>query len=164
MSKNNIYEEYLPLVLDIVKRYQHLGVPREDLIQEGMIGLMEAKKRFDTKYETKFSTYAVYWIKKQILAAVDKEQKNGIGSVKFIEETVAEKPAPTIRTSQYLNLPKTMPDKERKVLRLLYEEERTLKEISEKMEITREKVRQLKEKALRRLRAGQEKNKEKNKV
>jgi len=158
MSKPNIYQEYLPLVLDIVKKYQHLGVPREDLIQEGMIGLMEAEKRFDPKYETKFSTYAVYWIKKQILAAVDRENKAGPPAASFIEETAVAPPAATtIRTSQYLNLPPNMPPKERKVLRLLYEEERTLKEIAEIMEISREKVRQLKEKAMRRLRAQQAK-------
>jgi RNA polymerase primary sigma factor len=48
-----------------------------------------------------------------------------------------------------------MPEKERKILRFLFEEELTLKEIAEKMEISREKVRQLKEKALRRLRSIQ---------
>ncbi|MFO7897186.1 MAG: sigma-70 family RNA polymerase sigma factor [Candidatus Cloacimonadales bacterium] len=158
MSQPNIYEEYLPLVLDIVKRYQHLGVPREDLIQEGMIGLMEAEKRFDAKYGTKFSTYAVYWIKKQILAAVDKEHKSGFETENLIEETAAAPAAaPSTRTSQYLNLPHNMPRLERRVLRLLYEEERTLKEIAELLEISREKVRQLKEKAMRRLRAHKEK-------
>ncbi len=157
MSKKNIYEEYLPLVLDIVKKYQHLGVPRDDLIQEGLIGLMEAEKRFDEKFETKFSTYAVFWIKKQILAAVEKEQKNKEVNVDFLEKTAKAKPTPTIRTSQYLNLPKSMPEKEKKVLRLLYEEELSLKEIAEKMNISRERVRQLKEKALRRLRSIQNK-------
>lgn len=152
MTKCNIYEEYLPLVIDISNKYLNLGVPREDLIQEGLIGLMEAEKRFDIRFETKFSTYAVYWIKKRILAAVDKENKGDLRPAKFIEET-ALAPNVSHQTSQYLNLPNTMPEQERKVLRMLYEHEYTLKEIAEELNISREKVRQLKEKAMRRLRS-----------
>ena len=156
----NIYEEYLPLVVDIVNKYKYLGVPREDLIQEGLIGLMEAEKRYDNSKNTKFSSYAVFWIKKYILAAIDREKKGSLDSGEYKEDLIKiDKPVPQVRTSQYLNLPKDMPKQERLVLRALYEEEKTLKEISIALNITREKVRQLKEKALRRLRAEGRNNK-----
>ncbi|MCK4956463.1 MAG: sigma-70 family RNA polymerase sigma factor [Candidatus Cloacimonetes bacterium] len=155
--KNNIYDEYLPLVIDIVNKYQHLGVPREDLIQEGLIGLMEAEKRYDASHNTKFSSYAVFWIKKYILAAVDIERKESLKYAKLAKEKAkAQAKTAATKTSQYLNLPKDMPKEERLVLRALYEEQKTLKEIADLMNISREKVRQLKEKALRRLRAKNE--------
>lgn len=43
----------------MVKRFEYRGYDREELFQIGMIGLMKAIDRFDTKYEVAFSTYAV---------------------------------------------------------------------------------------------------------
>ncbi len=51
-----------PLVISIAKRYYYLNENFEDLVQIGSIGLIKAIKRFDTSYNTQFSTYAVYVI------------------------------------------------------------------------------------------------------
>ena len=151
MNKEKITTEYLPLVKSIANKYTHLGVPSEDLEQEGMIGLLEAADKFREDKGAKFSTYATYWIKKKILSAIDKEKKGSLDSIKLTEESVETK-EDELKTSQYLELPQNMPDIERKILRMLYEEQLTLKEIAQELKISRERVRQLKEKALRRMR------------
>ncbi|MCK4655002.1 MAG: sigma-70 family RNA polymerase sigma factor [Candidatus Cloacimonetes bacterium] len=151
MNKEKIATEYLPLVKSIANKYAYLGVPSEDLEQEGMIGLLEAADKFREDKGAKFSTYATYWIKKKILSAIDKEKKGSLDSIKLTEESVETK-EDELKTSQYLELPQNMPDIERKILRMLYEEQLTLKEIAQELKISRERVRQLKEKALRRMR------------
>ncbi len=151
MNKEKIANDYLPLVKSFVKKYAHLGVPTEDLEQEGMIGLLEAADKFKDDKGAKFSTYATYWIKKKILTAIDKEKKSSLDSIKLTEESVETK-EDELKTSQYLKLPQNMPDIERKILRMLFEEQLTLKEIALELKISRERIRQLKEKALRRMR------------
>lgn len=47
-----------------------MGLPVEDLVSEGHIGLMEAARHFDRDRGTKFSSYAVWWIRKSILNAL----------------------------------------------------------------------------------------------
>ena len=151
MNKEKIATEYLPLVKSIANRYVHLGVPIEDLIQEGLIGLLKAADKFEENKGAKFSTYATYWIKKYILAAIEKEKKVSLDSIKLTEESVETKEG-ELKTSQYLKLPQNMPVIERKILRMQFEDQLTLKEIAQELEISRERVRQLKEKALRRMR------------
>ncbi len=151
MNKEKIANDYLPLVKSIAKKYAHLGVPTEDLEQEGMIGLLKAADKFQDDKNAKFSTYATYWIKKKILEAIDKEKKGSLDSIKLIDESVETK-EDELKISQYLKLPQNMPDIERQILRMLFEEQLTLKEIAQELEISRERVRQLKEKALRRMR------------
>src|ERR1044072_3200643 len=51
------------LVRSVARRYRGLGVPFEDLVQEGNIGLMRAVEKFDRSRGLKFSTYAVWWIR-----------------------------------------------------------------------------------------------------
>ena len=58
------------LVRSVARRYRGLGVPLEDLVQEGNIGLMRAVEKFDPGRELKFSTYAVWWIRSAIVEAV----------------------------------------------------------------------------------------------
>jgi RNA polymerase sigma factor (sigma-70 family) len=152
MNKEKIAKDYLLLVKSIANKYAHLGVPLEDLEQEGMIGLLKAADKFEDDKNAKFSTYATYWIKKKILEAIDKEKKGSLDSIKLIDESV-ETREDALKTSQYLKLPQNMPDIERQILRMLFEEQLTLKEIAQELEISRERVRQLKEKALRRMRA-----------
>ena len=45
MNKEKIVTEYLPLVRSIAAKYNKLGIPQEDLEQEGMIGLLEAANK-----------------------------------------------------------------------------------------------------------------------
>ncbi len=152
MNKEKIITDYLPLVKSIAKKYAYLGVPIEDLEQEGMIGLLKAADKFKDDKGAKFSTYATYWIKKYILTAVDKERKHSLNSTNLNEEITKDKKTSTIKPSANIEFPSDMPENEKVVLTMLYEEELTLKEIAEELGISRERVRQLKEKGLRRLR------------
>ncbi len=58
-AENELLEDNLPLVTAIAKRYQGSGLEADDLRQLGSIGLLKAIRRFDTRYDVCFSTYAV---------------------------------------------------------------------------------------------------------
>ena len=152
MNKEKIVTEYLPLVRSVAAKYNKLGIPQEDLEQEGMIGLLEAANKYQDDKGAKFSTYATYWIKKYILAAVDKEKKHSLNSTDLNEDMTKDKKLKAIKPVTNFELPSHMPEIEKMVLTLLFQEELTLKEIAEEIGISRERVRQLKEKGLRRMR------------
>jgi len=56
----------LRYVRAIASRYQNLGVPLEDLIQEGNLGLLKAVERYDPYSGYRFTTYATWWIRQAI--------------------------------------------------------------------------------------------------
>jgi RNA polymerase primary sigma factor len=58
------------LVIRVVRHYLGRGVDREDLIQEGNLGLLRAATRFDPGRGFRFSTYANFWIRQAIMRAV----------------------------------------------------------------------------------------------
>jgi RNA polymerase primary sigma factor len=58
------------LVISIAKRYRGQGVPFQDLIQEGNLGLMRAADKFDPGRGYKFSTYATWWIRQAVTRAL----------------------------------------------------------------------------------------------
>ncbi len=60
----------LRLVLAHAKRYLFSGIPMDDLIQEGNIGLLRAVDKFDWRRGYKFSTMATWWIRQQISRSV----------------------------------------------------------------------------------------------
>jgi RNA polymerase primary sigma factor len=60
----------LGLVLWVARAYRDADVPFADLVQEGTVGLLRAAERFDHRRNVKFSTYAVWWIRRSIRDAV----------------------------------------------------------------------------------------------
>jgi RNA polymerase primary sigma factor len=122
---NHMVRANLRLVVKIAHDYAHLGLPVQDLISEGNMGLMKAVTRFDPKRGVKLSTYAAWWIKQSIKRALANQSK-------------------TIR------LPVHVVDKLSRIRRVSMRmtdesgHEPTDEELSEEMGIPRQKITQLK--------------------
>jgi RNA polymerase primary sigma factor len=216
----------LRFVISVAKEYQGQGLPLQDLISEGNLGLIKAAQRFDETRGFKFISYAVWWIRQSILQALAEQSRvvrlplNRVGAINKIgraleslEKVFGREPsmeevatkmemstfevADVLKTSaRHLSLDEpfkeedgnslldviesdrysppdsllmkeslqveidkiltTLKPREAEIIRLYFglEGDRplTLEEIGEHFRLTRERVRQIKEKALRRLR------------
>jgi RNA polymerase primary sigma factor len=69
-ARKRLTEKNLKLVVSVVKRFRGCGLPFEDLIQEGNIGLIKAVEKFDPERGYRFSTYATWWILQAVQRAV----------------------------------------------------------------------------------------------
>src|SRR5207302_994013 len=134
----------LRLVVSIAQRYTGRGLSLSDLIEEGNLGLMNAVSRFDPTRNTRFSTYATFWIKQSIRQGLIKT-------------------GATIRIPNYMvQLLNEMDPKHATVLKMRFglddEHPRTLREIGSRLGLSSERVRQIERAALdklgRRMRAG----------
>ena len=69
-ARTRLVEKNLRLVVSVAKKYRGHGVPFEDLIQEGNIGLMKAVDKYDPDRGWRFSTYATWWVRQAVGRAV----------------------------------------------------------------------------------------------
>jgi RNA polymerase primary sigma factor len=129
-ARDQMIQANLRLVVKIAGDYSGYGLPLNDLIAEGNIGLMSAVERFDPEKGGKLSTYAAWWIKQSIKRALANQSK-------------------TVR------LPIHMVDKiarMRRIASMLTEalgREPTDEELAEELGLPRHKVAMLKQAALR---------------
>ena len=213
-------------VVSVAKKFQNRGVPLMDLIGEGNIGLMTAARKFDPDRGVKFISYAVWWIRQAIQAAIARQGRpvrvplnrtadlNRLGRTtvllterlgraptteelveatgltrdavralgalhiealrldhpvreaedrgrmeRFVPLTQEGTDATTLANSRTTDLETALaalPPRDAKVLRLYFGlddgKSRTLEEIGRMMGVTRERIRQLRDRALRQLR------------
>jgi RNA polymerase primary sigma factor len=74
-ARQAMMEANIRLVMSIARRYSCKSLSFEDLVQEGIIGLLEAISKFDGSRGNRFSTYATYWIRQSIVRAIEKQDR-----------------------------------------------------------------------------------------
>lgn len=70
---HELVESNLSFVAKVASEYRYLGLPFEDLLNEGNLGLIQAAQRFDPTRDNKFISYAIWWIRKSILKALSEK-------------------------------------------------------------------------------------------
>jgi RNA polymerase primary sigma factor len=70
-ARARLIEKNLRLVVSVAKKYRGMGLPFEDVIQEGNLGLIMAAEKFDPELGNRFSTYAIWWIRQAIGRAIE---------------------------------------------------------------------------------------------
>ena len=227
-SMQELVKRNLRFVISVAKKYQNRGLPLTDLIGEGNVGLLTAARKFDPDQGVKFISYAVWWIRQAILAALARQGRTVrvplnrtadlsriVRTAEYLRQTLRREPTPeeiadatrlsleVVQSLAALNtgdvrldapldpdgdrslierfIAEDLPDTEEramdrflsdeiesalntlqkrdaKVLRLYFGldggREHTLEEIGGMLGVTRERVRQLRDRALKRLRDG----------
>jgi len=228
-SMQELVKRNLRFVISVAKKYQNRGLPLTDLIGEGNVGLLTAARKFDPDQGVKFISYAVWWIRQAILAALARQGRTVrvplnrtadlsriVRTAEYLRQTLRREPTPeeiadatklsleVVQSLAALNtgdvrldapldpdgdrslierfIAEDLPDTEdqamdrflsdevesalntlqrrdAKVLRLYFGldggREHTLEEIGGMLGVTRERVRQLRDRALKRLRDGE---------
>ncbi|MDD4894340.1 MAG: RNA polymerase sigma factor RpoD/SigA [Candidatus Omnitrophica bacterium] len=106
LARKAMIRANLRLVINIAKRYMHLGTPFLDLIEEGNLGLMKAVDKFKPSKGFRFSTYAAWWIKQAITRAIF-EQGKMIRMPVYMNELLSKWKKTNEQLSQKLKRPAT---------------------------------------------------------
>lgn len=167
----------LKFVVNYAKQYRKSGVPFSDLISEGNLGLIKAAEKYDGQKGVKFISYAVWWIRNSIQECIERYNSQGdeVNADDYVfDNSIAEnyEYSSQIVNDEFENelmdiqsreatiaeLMKTLKKREIKILSLyfgLYDgKEMTLDEIGQEMDLTKERVRQIKDKALVKLKVN----------
>jgi RNA polymerase primary sigma factor len=97
-ARARLIESNLRLAVRVAKRYRGMGLPFEDLIQEGNLGLIKAAEKFDAEMGNRFSTHAIWWIRQAIGRAVEDK-----GRAIRLTAYVHEKARKVVRTRNELS-------------------------------------------------------------
>ncbi len=75
LAREKLIQANLRFVVSVAKSFQMLGLPLEDLVGEGNIGLMNAIDHFDPTRGYRFISYAVWWIRQAIMRAIGEKSR-----------------------------------------------------------------------------------------
>lgn len=178
-ARQTLIEHNLRLVTHIAKTYYHPKVELMDLIQEGNLGLIEAVDRFNPEKGLRFSTFAVWWIRKRILRYLGRSEdlvrldtpikgEEGealcLGDTIMDEETILGGPACEGQDTQLeqeesrqqmLKRIERLSKREKEVLMMLYgvTEERALtpQEVAERLGVSIRRFYHIRDRALKKL-------------
>lgn len=179
IARDKLITSNLKFVASVARNYQGRGLSYADLIAEGNCGLLKAFEKFDYKKGYKTISYSVWWIRQAILDALDR--RNGINGEDlpcdfekqtsgeddeisivdipknndFIEDDEKANSLEDIKNMAY-TLVETLTEREQNIIMDYYGmsgSSKTLEEIGDDLGLTKERVRQIKEKALKKLRA-----------
>ena len=183
MARQKVLSSNLKFVFNIAKIYKGRGVAMEDLIAEGNMGLVKALDKFDTSKDVKFFSYAVWWIRQSMQEAIKKHQlqssveiseeevyehtnphpfiENGDNETKVVGQLSDEEDGERKELNKYqtmiLNkILHKIDARAQYIIKSYYgidKEEMTLEEIGKELNLSRERVRKIKEKNLRILRS-----------
>jgi RNA polymerase primary sigma factor len=147
---NKLIEANLRFVVAIARQYQNKGLPIDDLISEGNIGLMKAARKYDGERGVRFVNYAVVFVRQQIEKALKLESAElRVENMKDVRDDNS----PAIADDVEFSLG-SLNERELKVVTAYFgigQERLTMAEIAEEMNLRRERVRQIRNKAIRRL-------------
>lgn len=105
-ARDQMVRANLRLVVNIARGYTGKGLALQDLIEEGNLGLLRAVEGFDPTMNTRFSTYASYWIKQSIKRALVNTAKT-IRIPAYMVELLAKWRRATNKLSDELGRPPT---------------------------------------------------------
>lgn len=95
-AQARLVESNLRLVISVARRYVRPGLPLEDLVQEGALGLIKAIQNFDLSRGLRFSTYAIHWVRQSVGRAADAQSNmirlpnHAVDTLRKIERTRSE--------------------------------------------------------------------------
>ena len=175
---NRLVEANLRFVVSVANQYKGKGLPMEDLVSEGNIGLLKAAGRFDASKGTRFVNYAVMHVRQQIEKALDQQtepprklnQKStsvdaplGYRANMSLLSVLVNQDAPLADDRVHSEVIEdaveyalgSLDERESRVVDAYFgisQEHETMAEIAEDMDLKRERVRQIRDKAVRKLR------------
>lgn len=164
-SRNHLVGSNLRFVITVVFQYWSPGLPLMDMISEGCLGLIKAAETFDPDKGFKFLTYAGYAIVQGVKKAVQDHKQYGYesldeliygnesemtqGDILISEDPQSEETAFYSQVCDFLN---RLSARERMVITLRFWHDLTLDEVGQRINLGKERVRQIEVKALRKLR------------
>jgi RNA polymerase sigma factor (sigma-70 family) len=166
-ARNQMVEANVALVAHVARRLRppDSPIPHVDLVQEGVLGLMQAVERFDPDRGHRFSTYAMWWIRGAILGALRGAPPTSslTGDDGLQDDLSAEEHDPledVTRAGLRDGVPgllDTLPDRGRRVVTLRYgldgNADHSVAETARALGTSQARVRRIEEHALARLRA-----------
>ena len=166
-ARNRMVEANVALVAHVARRLRppDSPIPLVDLVQEGVLGLMQAVERFDPERGHRFSTYATWWIRGSILRALrtTPAQVSLTGADGLVEDVPDDGGDPVEDVARGADaagleeLLDTLPDRARHVVALRYgldgRPPRSVAEVARELGVAQARVRRIEEHALARLRA-----------